>query len=75
MQLYPYFKHKIAKRVTLALGLSKPAMGGHRDGYTGTRHNVIEHFCMESEAYKICDRWATKEDNAPFLTNVMRSEF
>jgi hypothetical protein len=71
MQMYPYFKHKIAKRVTLALGLSKPAIGGNRDGYIRTRQNLIEHFCMELEAHKICDRWATKTDDAPFLTNAM----
>jgi len=31
----------------------KPTTGGSRDGCTGSRHSAIEHFCMESEAYKI----------------------
>ncbi|CAK9256411.1 unnamed protein product [Sphagnum jensenii] len=27
-------------------------------------------FCMESEAYKICEGWATGEGNAAFPTNA-----
>ncbi|KAH8948841.1 hypothetical protein BDL97_11G116100 [Sphagnum fallax] len=37
-------------------------MGGSRDGCNGTRHSAIEHFCMESEVFKICEGWATRED-------------
>jgi len=37
----------------------KPAMGSSKDGCNGSRHFGIEHFGMESGAYKICDIWAT----------------
>jgi len=33
-------------------------MGESRDGCNGTRHSSVEYFCMESEAYKICEEWA-----------------
>ncbi len=47
-------------------------MGGRRDGCNGIRHTVIEHFCMESEAYKTCEGWATGEGDAAFPTNATR---
>jgi hypothetical protein len=39
----------------------------------GTVQLII--FCMESEAYKMCEGWATREGDAAFLPNVMRSEY
>jgi pentatricopeptide repeat protein len=51
---------------------TKLSMGGSRDGCNGTRHSAIEHFCMESEAYKIREGWATGEDDAVFPTNAAR---
>jgi hypothetical protein len=40
----------------------KPTTGGSRDGCTGTRQSAIEHFCMESEAYKICEGGQPKKE-------------
>jgi hypothetical protein len=54
------------KRSTVAWELTKPAMGGSRDGCNGTRHSAIEPFCMDSEAYKICEGWATEESDTAF---------
>jgi hypothetical protein len=56
----------------LAWGPTKPAMGGRKDSCNGTRHSAIEHFCIESEAYKICEGWATGEGNKAFPTNALR---
>jgi hypothetical protein len=38
---------------------SKPGMGRSRDACNGIRHSGIEYSCMESDAYKICEGWAT----------------
>jgi hypothetical protein len=46
-------------------------MGGRRDSSNGIKHNVIEHFCMESKAYKICERVVIRKGNATLLTNAM----
>ncbi len=35
-------------------------MGGSKDSSNGIKHNVIEHFCMESKAYKICEGWVIR---------------
>jgi hypothetical protein len=47
-------------------------MGGSRDSCNGTRYCAIEMFCMESEAYKIFEGWATGQGDADFPTNVRR---
>jgi hypothetical protein len=47
-------------------------MDGSKDSCNGTRHSAIEHFCMESEAYKKCKGWATREGNKAFPTNALR---
>jgi hypothetical protein len=49
--------------------------GCSRDGCNGTRHSAIEHFCMESEAYKIFEGWATGEDDAAFPTIAAKNPF
>ncbi len=41
---------------TLTWKLIKFAMGGDKNGYNGTKHNATKHFCMELEAYKICEK-------------------
>ncbi len=62
----------MADQLDLDWGQTKPSMGGSRDGCNGTRHSAIEHFCMESEAYKICEGWETGECDAAFPTNAAR---
>jgi len=57
---------------TLALGLTKPTLGGSRDSCNGIRYCVIKHIFMELEAYKICERWATSQ--AMQLFQHMRHE-
>jgi len=68
----PRFQTQEDRGSTLDWGQTKPSMGGNRDGCNGTRHSAIEHFCMESEAYKRCEGWATGEGNAAFPTNATR---
>jgi len=46
----------------------KPTMGGSRDSCNGARHIAIQHIFMESEAYKICEGWATQQGDATFPT-------
>jgi hypothetical protein len=29
-----------------------PIMGGNKDGHKGTKNGVIQHFCMQQDAYK-----------------------
>jgi len=53
---------------TVALGLTKPTLGGSRDSYNGIRYCVIKHIFMELEAYKICERWTTSQGHATFPT-------
>jgi hypothetical protein len=31
-------------------------MDGDKNGYNGTKYSATRHFCMELEAYKICER-------------------
>jgi hypothetical protein len=54
------------------LGTHETRMGGSRDGCNGTTHSAIEHFWMESEAYKICEGWTAREGYAAVPTNTMR---
>jgi hypothetical protein len=35
----------------------------------------LEHFCRESEDYKMWKEWATWEGDATFPTNAMRKEW
>jgi hypothetical protein len=49
-------------------------MGGSRDGCNGTKHSAIEPFCMDSEAYKICEGWATEESNTAFSRKCKEKE-
>jgi hypothetical protein len=57
---------------TLAWGPTKPTMGSNKNICNDTRHNVIEHFCVESKVYKICQGWATREGDTTFPTIVKR---
>jgi hypothetical protein len=47
-------------------------MGESINGCNGIRHSGIEHVCMESDAYKRREGWATREGNAAFPTNARR---
>jgi len=46
-------------------------MGGSKDSSNGIKHNVIEHFCMESKAYKICEGWVIRKGSETLRTNAM----
>ncbi len=49
---------------TLGRGPTKLTMGGSRDSCKGTRYSAIQHICMQSEAYKTCEGWATGDSDA-----------
>ncbi len=56
-------------------GPMKLTMGGSRDSCKGTRYSAIQRICMQSEAYKKCEGWATGDSDVAFPTNVTtRSE-
>jgi hypothetical protein len=60
---------------TLGRGPMKLTMGGSRDSCKGTRYSAIQRICMQSEAYKTCEGWATGDSDVAFPTNVTtRSE-
>ncbi len=41
------------------LNIKPVSKGVSKDGCNASRNSAIEHFGMESGAYKICERWAT----------------
>ncbi len=55
----------------MAWKLMRPTMGGSKDSSNGIKHNVIEHFCMESKAYKICEGWVIRKGSETLWTNAM----
>jgi hypothetical protein len=60
---------------TLVWQLTKHIMGGNINGYNGTMHCAIAPFCVELEAFKICEGWATWEGDVALPTNAMNRRF
>jgi len=50
----------------------KLTMGGSRDSCKGTRYSAIQRICMQSEAYKTCEGWATGDRDVAFPTNATK---
>ncbi len=49
----------------------RPTMGDSKNSSNGIKHSVIEHFCMELKAYKICEGWVIRKGNATLFTNAL----
>lgn len=60
---------------TLVWQLTKHIMGGNINGYNGTMHCAIAPFCVELEAFKISEGWATREGDVALPTNAMSRRF